>query len=571
MNSRLRPFLCSLLLGAGAPIAQQPTDPARAETTSAAETAYRAAWWAESGKNDLETALAGYLTAAAADGPKAVRARALAAAGAAQQRLGKADAAIATFQQVLRDYPEEAEAVSRARAFLADLTAVDLREGYDEWYDRRMFGETAQIELLGAIDLLGQTGVERSGVRSAQELVVVNERSQGLRRRILAFGKAAVPALRRAAQSADEALAGEAISLLFRLDEVPPTAVLLANPSWVGDADAWASILRRRAGMQPPPAGGAAGLVPPLLAAAMQGPAALAAALGGANLPSVSIDELGPVQSAARAVLLVGDEAARRELVATMKSATAPLRVRMAIEDAIADDSQLPLALNDWVDLAQKAQRFQLRLTCLQAAAMRLRPGDESVLDGLLSLVADAPANGLGDAAAALLGGLQCNPAGADLAWTAPLLVRTLTTARHGDPSTLQVLITDLRREARVDLVAAAVFGEAAAAELVTAWRLDAEGDSLGDALSAAFCVNEGDERDSAILARHWHRAIVALLDTAWPQWGPEQRLRAVLLLPSVIAGHERTALAEFATRVAPTAGTALQARLEQLAAEWQQ
>ncbi|MFY7950840.1 MAG: hypothetical protein ACOVRP_16620, partial [Gemmatimonas sp.] len=75
--------------------------PAQTPPPSAAEAAYRDAWWEESGRGDLASALKGYLAAAAADGPAGVRAKALLAAGSAQQRLGKAESAIATFRQLL--------------------------------------------------------------------------------------------------------------------------------------------------------------------------------------------------------------------------------------------------------------------------------------------------------------------------------------------------------------------------------------------------------------------------------------------------------------------------------------
>lgn len=143
-------LLASLL--APAP-AQQP---APGQKTTAAEQAFRDAWWAESGQGDLGAALAKYLAAAAAEGPAAVRARALLSAGAVQQRLGKAESAIATFRQLLKEHPAEADCAEQARVHLRELTAVDLTTGYDEWYERRLFSEEVQVQILDKIQALAK-------------------------------------------------------------------------------------------------------------------------------------------------------------------------------------------------------------------------------------------------------------------------------------------------------------------------------------------------------------------------------------------------------------------------------
>src|SRR5690606_32246945 len=135
--------------------------PAAAQQPTPAEAAYRDAWWAESGQGDLPAALKGYLAAAAAEGPSAIRAKALLGAGSVHQRLGKTESAIATFRQLLQQCPGEADVAEQARTHLRELTAVDLRDGYDEWYQRRLFSEEVQVQILQKIQALAIKAAER--------------------------------------------------------------------------------------------------------------------------------------------------------------------------------------------------------------------------------------------------------------------------------------------------------------------------------------------------------------------------------------------------------------------------
>src|SRR5262245_4110436 len=219
-------FLTVCVIAASALPARALTAPPQAETPpappTAAEKAFRDAWWAESGQGDLDQALRGYLAAVQADGPEKVRARALLAAGSVQQRLGKVESAIATFQQLLRDFAGQTDLVEQARVHLREVTAVDLREGYDEWYERRLFSEAVQVEILGHLTRLAGLLDEQTQLRNADERNKKAAEIAALKRALLAYGKGAVPALRKAAESASEPLAVAAIELLFQLGQLPP-------------------------------------------------------------------------------------------------------------------------------------------------------------------------------------------------------------------------------------------------------------------------------------------------------------------------------------------------------------
>ncbi|MFN9277597.1 MAG: hypothetical protein ACK6D2_17895, partial [Planctomycetota bacterium] len=184
--------------------------PAQTPPPSAAEAAYRDAWWEESGRGDLAAALKGYLAAAAADGPAGVRAKALLAAGSAQQRLGKAESAIATFRQVLQQFPGEAAVVEQARTHLRELTAIDLRQGYDEWHQRWLFSEEVQLQILQKLTQFGGHVAAFGGLSQAEEGDQKATLRQ-LRMEILGYGAGAVPALRKATASLNGALAEFAV------------------------------------------------------------------------------------------------------------------------------------------------------------------------------------------------------------------------------------------------------------------------------------------------------------------------------------------------------------------------
>ena len=214
-------------------------------TASAAEQAFRDGWWAESGQGDLAAALNRYLAAATADGPVAIRAKALLHAGAVQQRLGKAESAIATFRQLLKDHAGEADLVEQARVHLRELTAVDLRQNYDEWYERRLFSEEVQSQILGKLEQLAGELVPPTS-QSAKEQAERQNRIVRLRQEVLAFGKGAVPPLRKAAVGRGTRLAEDAVELLFALGELPPTEALWRCSDWTLEASSWQTLLRRR-------------------------------------------------------------------------------------------------------------------------------------------------------------------------------------------------------------------------------------------------------------------------------------------------------------------------------------
>ena len=165
------------------------------------------------------------------------------------------------------------------------LLAIDLRQSYDEWYDRQMFSEAAQQGLLQSMQRIVDARRRSVSAPSNEQRTIIGEELRAARAEVLACGKAAVPMLRRAVMEVDAERVEESIDLLFRLGVLPPTAVLARTDSWIGDVDAWRLLLRDRASATPMPATADRSLRATLLAAALRGPAALREVILADELP----------------------------------------------------------------------------------------------------------------------------------------------------------------------------------------------------------------------------------------------------------------------------------------------
>lgn len=556
-------FLLTLLLAL--PLAgQQP---------SAAEAAYRDAWWAESGQGDLAAALKGYLAAAAADGPAGIRARALLGAGLVQQRLGKTDSAIASLRQLLQQYPGEAELVERARAQLRELTAVDLRQNYDEWYERRLFSEDVQLQILQKLQALGDLLARPP--RDQKQQGEWYEAQRALVQEIRGFGKGALPALRKAAEAPTGELAGRAVGMLFDLGEVPSAPALQRHfGDWAGSAEPWTSLLALHGGAAQQLANGIREAAPgaTLLRAAVMGHGELAAAVVGIRDAEL-VREQAAVLAAATCALLrrdgYADDQERLLVVAQvldgLAAETTPLRVRRAMEQGILECEPPPLLDPEmWLQLGKDPLHFELRYRCIEQATAGLQPGDGDELDELLARVAAMPKSGRETALYALTNGLEHNLAPTQLPWTPARLRRLLGAfVDLGDPNLSQLFAALLHTEAWRAMLAEALLGDPVPMREVY---------PAGDGSSLAIHLqSDGSDEEVALLQSRWNRAVADRLGRDWAGFDAAQRLAALVLLRQVVNfDHgDRAPLLQFLAKADRGGNSEVGAAIEQLQQDW--
>ena len=522
--------------------------PAQTPPPSAAEAAYRDAWWEESGRGDLASALKGYLAAAAADGPAGVRAKALLAAGSAQQRLGKAESAIATFRQLLQQFPGEAAVVERARTHLRELTAIDLRQGYDEWHQRWLFSEEVQLQILQKLTQFGGHVAAFGGLSQAEEGDQKATLRQ-LRMEILGYGAGVVPALRKATASVNGALAEFAVGALFVLGDAPPAPALQQRfDTWGDDAANWRLLLAlprdRAAELRAAIRTEAAGA--DLLAGALQGPRQLLAAIVATTSFALAlVDDSSEVLGAATEALLRADPESRGATVTAVVDEAVPERVRrgMAIAFASEDVHELPLTAGQWLALGEKLLDAELRASvCVHGAVHQLRSDDGPLLDALLARIAAAKGEHRDRCVQSLCSGLQASVAPQQLPWTLVRLRRVLLLCRV-TPNTYDVrpwLRSLLRADAlRLQLAEALLGDPLAAANPDRAGRHESD----GLAFAEMFAWGEADYGDDLQrLATQWHAALAGCLTRLWPGFSEEQRLAALSVLEQALAEHEERA-----------------------------
>lgn len=515
---------------------------------SAAELQLRDAWWAESGANDLPVALRGYLAAVAAEGPATVRARALLWAGRLQQRLGQSEQALASFRRLLVEFAAETELVGEARTHLRELTAVDLRQTYDEWYERRLFSEEVQLVILGKLEALA-TNLASPGGSGAEQSTRIEER-RVLVAGVMAFGRGAVPALRKAAVGKQEALADLAIDLLFRLGEVPPWEALRASADWCTDLDALRLLLAQ-------PGVGAGQADEPrspwqvrCLLACRRGPVAAAEFLLACT--SRSAEDLQPL-----AAVLLEHEGSRRTLLAALSRTDVALRVRQAIERVLCEGESWANGLTtaEWLAAGEQPLLQDLCLVSLQRASREVRADEPELLDRMLARLSAAvagvpPGSEAQEAAArlvsAFVGGLDEHPAVELLPWTPERLQALLLAAACSADTDLHPVLQSLRRQPELRRrLAERLF--AAPVALATAYQLSAEDPSTYDALRRHFDAELETEADTVAFARQWHAALLAAATAAWPIQDEPARLASLLLLPAVVSSlHDTAAMRPF-------------------------
>jgi hypothetical protein len=549
----MRATVTTVLLALGAPLCapkSQDQAPATREMSDA-EKEFRDGWWAENGRNDMPAALQRYLAAAQAAGPVQLRARALLHAGVAQQRMGKVESAIGTFRQLLQQHADQPEVTEPARVHLQELTAVDLRQNYDEWYERRLFGEEVQLKILERIESLAGKLGEPNGADGA--------RVQALRKiegEILVFGKGAVPALRKTCESPHEALAERAVQLLFQLGVVPPASALARCTDWVNEASNWERLLAA------PPAGAAqAGRTPQgeLLRTAAAGRAALAAALLSEQPPRFLVVE-SPALSAIAVALLRSGDGRVAEFLAAATSDKVSLRVREAFEEALLE-TPLPLTAADWIRLGKEALRHRLSVHALRMAARSLKAGDGDSLDAALLLLESAPKQAAEECANALTGGLEGNVSPLHVPWTAARLRRLFLAAAPWQEACLSELAWTLRRQAGTRaVVAEALLGDPVAVR--KAWPVVRNEQAVSDPLARHVAIDR-DDIDAVLLCARWNLAMAEFLTGAWPKWDDAQRVAALQLLPALLGAGERVPLRTFVERAEAGASEVARKELE--------
>ncbi|MHC5009604.1 MAG: HEAT repeat domain-containing protein [Planctomycetota bacterium] len=224
----------ALLLSLAAPPAALADE---GEGDSPAEKAYQDGWWAETSSGRLDEALRHYETAAAAEGPAAVRARALYRSAVVLERMGRTGDAIHVLDQLAAAYPQEAELQAKAQARLAEWTSEDLRASFDDWYQRYQYSPEFQAHI---VDLVLKLSAKRViSDASAPANAVIDAATQEL----LTIGEPAVPALRAHVDSANTTLCDRVVKLLLEIGSIPPARALMATTSWRFSSDAWRSIL----------------------------------------------------------------------------------------------------------------------------------------------------------------------------------------------------------------------------------------------------------------------------------------------------------------------------------------
>ena len=523
MKTLIPTFLSFLALGAVASAQQPEPAPAPAPATSEAEKQFRDAWWAESGKNDLETALRGYLAAAAAEGPASVRAKALLHAAGAQQRLGKADAALDLYRKVVAEYATERACVEQARVHLHELTAVDLRQNYDEWYERRLFGEEIQLLILGKLEALTSL-LAQGWPQESKEQQTHRKQIDVLEAEILAFGKGAVPALQKACSGGHEESREHAIDMLFSLGQLPPVSALLSCDGWLGDAQHWTLLLASPSTAALPASNA---WHRPLLAAARQGPAQLLAAVLASRDPHL-VEGSDVVTQIT--ITLLQHEASKDATLAAIGSAETPHQFRRAMESApFQVERTIRLTAQQWLQLSEDPLLFELRIEGTRLAANQLGKGDEAILERLLQRTETrGPAMNL--YTQALTAGLARLVAPLDVPWTAPRLRRLILLHQHRVDAGLAEVLAPFHVNAPTRVMLAdALFGEPAA--FVAAIRSIPDADRLENPLTDQVAFPNGGELENTLFCTRWHAAMLAVLERDWNRWDDGNRAAAVWIV----------------------------------------
>ncbi|HEX6813732.1 MAG TPA: hypothetical protein VF384_19080 [Planctomycetota bacterium] len=560
MKTLIPAFLSVVAFAAPAATQDPAGEPAPAPALSEAERLFRDAWWAETGKSDLETALRGYLAAAAAEGPASVRAKALLHAAGAQHRLGKADQALDLYRKILAEYATEKASVEQARVHLRELTAVDLRQNYDEWYERRLFSEEIQLLILGKLEALTSMLARRPA--DNHEVAAWHKGLAGLEAEIVAFGKGAVPGLQKACLGGHYESRGRAIELLFSLGELPPASALLASDGWLGYPAHWSTLV---SAITPPKVPAAPAWHRPFVAAAVARPNTLLEQLLASR--DANLIDRTEIVSAITVALLQHRPSVDATLAAIQSPAT-PTRLRPAMERAVLDseESAMQLTATQWVALSEDPLQFELRLLGTRRAASLVGKADEVILETLLQRAEKA-----GEAAPvfvyAITSGLGRLVAPLDVPWTAARLRRLILLGqRKFDGNLVEALLPlHTHTPARAMLAEAMLAEPAAFAAAITAIP---QQDRTELPLFEQVAFPNGNERDVALFIARWHAALLAVLEGSWSQWDDGNRAAAVSIVQQALLAGSFDAMRAFLEGKMSGAAQPVRAAIEELFAK---
>lgn len=553
----MKTTFCFSLVLAAALAAAAAQEPAAGANVTPAEQAFREGWWAESGQGDLGAALTKYLASVAAEGPANVRGKALLHVGALQQRLGKAESAIATFRQLLKEHPAEADLVERARVHLRELTAVDLTTGYDEWYERRLFSEDVQLLILKRIEALGDALAQSATASQPGDRDTAQRTGRTIREELLAYGRGVIPALRKTCGSGSEQLANEAIEMLFTLGEVPPPAALKRWANWRYDSSHWLLLLRQR--QQVPPSPGASP-AERLVDAALRGPVELTEVL----LAMRTLDPSDEVGGPAGVAAMIADAACRQRLQAAMTQREAPIALRRALQRALVEGEYPPeFTAAEWLVLGADPLVFDLRVLALRMAGRHLGSNDGALLDQMFERVAMASDSTRGHFLNSLGAGLRQNPAALLVPWTKERLQRLVLLGCRTSDGEAPILLSTLRGDDSLRvMLAAAIFADPLPVHgvLFPAVNQPAAERSLTDLLQ----WQDVEEAQAELLSGRWHRDLAGVLSAGWSDWTPAQRGAALAILQQAAHGTgDSRALTEFLRGVRGAAPAEQQAAID--------
>ena len=513
-----------LLLALGAKSHAQTQAPVQ---PSAAEQTFRDGWWAESGQNDLDGALRLYLAAAIAEGPAPARGKALLHAGALQQRLGKVDAAIATLRQVLREHGSDAELSARAQAHLRELTAVDLRKNYDEWYERRLFSEETQLQVLAKVQELAEALASADSHHGTPAAANSAQRATAAKAVLIGFGKGAGPALRKAAVGKQQRLAHAAIELLFEIGELPPLEALARGEGFGHEDTHWTLLLAPGNG-GPLPNATPASPLQRLVAAARHSPADLLRAL--ANTTDATLLQDGIVTAAGRAILQQ-DAGLCAEMLGVITSSEAAWATRRALGACLVGDFGPPVELTaaQWLDVSADPAFHPLRAAGVLYAVRQLEPTEGDLFDQILARIRSTLPRGRAELADALSTSLAQHATPDRLPWSPARLRGVVSLAT----SALPMLTTILRSDPRLRPMLAKALLEQPT-ELCREMQETGEPDSLIDRLRNHF-NDEGESHDLDLLVQRWSDAMAKELAAQWAGLDDAARKAALLILRATV------------------------------------
>ncbi|MHC4956064.1 MAG: tetratricopeptide repeat protein [Planctomycetota bacterium] len=488
---------------------------------SEAEKQYRDAWWRESSQADINKALEAYLRAAAADGPEAVRAKALLKAADCYKRLGKPEEALRTLEELRSKFPAQKEVLATAAQRAKEWTAIDLRKSYSDWYRRYLFSPEFQQQVVDKVLNLPMDGDAANW--------------------LLSLGDAAVPALQEAVKSKNEELVASAMDLLLKLEAIPPARVLLDNPSWAEKEFAWQAILRApdaarltlRGEIDNP------ATVAVLLKASATSTGALIQAMAGDAGGKVAVEKPKVASAILGALHNTRDPKIHAALADLGVHPKSPAPLRPIAAGLIARGGWIGASATDWLEWSRDAEHWDMRTVGVEQAGSSLGLEDGEAIDAILGdiedvgKVRDELRGQLGDAFAK---GLLKNGRVLQLSWSPERLQRYLKVGLHYDYD-----------DAPIDFLRKLRSNRTRGSNVVEAILLDpvrfapAEDGELG--MFEYVILFEHNQPDEAFAAARWAGWAKRVFLRKWESWDDKQKIAALDLALRGLAGgakHQR-------------------------------